>query len=94
MRSIRWSELFRLQCARLALDDRVLDEILWGIEWAVVRDVTRYPAVPCTPYRVVHTNEYPGKPELIMFYEILTEELVEFVWIEENTEDRDDPLKW
>lgn len=93
MRDVRESTSFTARCRGLGLHPWLLDRMLYGILWALHTDANYYPAVPGTPYRVVHTTAYPGKPELVVFYQVVNDDLVQLEWVEFMTEDPAEPLK-
>lgn len=93
MRTVREGLAYTEQCRTLKVDIRRLDEVLAGTVFAVAKAPDYFPEVPDTDLRIVPVGQHFGIPALRIYYRWNPgSEYVDLEWIEEVTDDPDDPV--
>ncbi len=83
IRNIREEASFVESRDKLGATVKRLDEILWGVTWALAKDAECASwAVPDTPIRVVLTDAFPDIPSLRIYFRVVDDDQVALLYVE------------
>ena len=88
IRTVSETKDFSSQKEKLKIDARCLDEVLFGVTWALARKPEIFPVVVLKPHKisVIKTDRTKTIPALRIFFSF-DENKVKMLWLEEISQD-------